>query len=202
MYLEHSSNTHDSQEQLLKYMYRSKLPAATELCNVIMGQKIKKNFQILRFIINKYSAKQSINVCLHNMPKKKSQTNKKERFSLPFWISVYSNNWFKSVQDFTCCQKHCAITWRTEDITRLVINLVCNITGTLVRLTITPPPHPNCFSLLHFLSTHYPFALLLPLSSRISQQWQDWHFSPDNSLLWGAALCTAGSLAVSLVSIH
>lgn len=31
---------------------------------------------------------------------------------LPFRISIYSNNWFKFIKDFTGCQQHCTITYR------------------------------------------------------------------------------------------
>lgn len=38
--------------------------------------------------------------------------------------------------------------------------------------------------------------------SRAAQSRHDWHFGPDGSALWGAVMCTVGSLSASSASTH
>lgn len=85
MFMEHGPNIPDSQEQWCfpwNIMRRSQLLVATEPSNRPSVQTIKKSFQMLRFIINRYYAKQSVNVFMYYTKKTKSQTNKNKNMRL------------------------------------------------------------------------------------------------------------------------
>lgn len=95
MFLEHRSNVHDSQEPRcfhLNIMHYSKHPVAKKAQQCDYGGENTEELPNFK-IYHKQILCTAKHKCMYNI-KKKSQTM---CFLLPFWISVYSNNWFKSV---------------------------------------------------------------------------------------------------------